>query len=429
METFCNMQTFGDKYNNNEKIPKKLIELLVFISFSKINRYVISKLPCSNIRVSNATSDENYIFKYNGKTYPFSVFSDRELQKIDRKNLESMNRIKAVLFRTLKLACSMDLVNPRIVVGNSVAGIFSLLIMFQEHGIDKVIDYSTNLIMSKEDYYEVFNFSELNIVDKVDLYNIYYIMNKFDDFEHILEYLIFTKEIFNELAQKDYFKFLAEKYDEKGINRRNYIFLGSDSDCLFFHSEDDHHMKYNKLIDELNDFTENPTRKSKHITYDKEKDKYMLKAINFGYFTFDLLSNLIANEEIKDKLLSRDRYGKCHVNNNKAARSLSEKDKASAYIVGGKFKANEKDYFYHSWVEIDEKNTVIDYNHNIVMDRDAYYKLFEIVPISKVSVLEMEDIIQTVFYDAGFNIPLIYLNYFGPELMKDLKKNEAILKK
>ena len=188
-------------------------------------------------------------------------------------------------------------------------------------------------------------------------------------------------------------------------------------------------MKYNKLIDELNNFTENPTRKSKHITYVDDKNEYMLKARNFGYFTFDLVSNFMVNEEVRNQLLSGDRYGECHTNNNILARSLPEKDKASAYIDSGKFKENEKDYFYHSWVEIDEKNIVIDYNHNIVMGRDAYYKLFEIVPISKESALEMEDIIQVVTYDVGFDMHLFYLNFFGPELMVDLKKNEVILKK
>lgn len=430
METFCNAQTFANNYDNNEKIPKKLCRLILFTSHSKFSRKVNSRLPyCSDIVVSNTTNGEDYVFKYDGKTYPFSVFSDSELQTFDKKTLESAKRIKAQTFRSLKLACSMDLVNPRVVIGNSIVGTFDLLIVFQENGIDKVIDYARNLVMNKADYYEIFKFNELNMVDKMDLYNIYYIMNKLGDYEHIYEYLIFTKEIFNELSKKEDFNFFAEKYDRSGINKHNYLLFGDDSDSLFFQKEDGCHMKYGKLIRELDDFTENPTRKSKHISYVKDKDKYMLKARNFGYFTFDLLSNLISDEEEKEKLLSTDRYGECHINANMIARSLPSKDKASSYIVGGKFKVNENDYFYHTWVEIDEKNVVIDYNHNIVMNRDKYYKLFEIVPISKISVLEMKDIVQTVIYDADFNMHPMELNYFGPELMRDLKKNEAVLKK
>ena len=429
METFCNAQTFANNYNNNEKIPKKLCRLMLFTSRSKFSRNVNSKLYCSNIMMSNTTSSEDYIFKYDGKTYPFSIFSDKELQKYDKKILESEKRTKSHTFRSLKLACSMDLVNPRVAIGNSIVGIFDTLIIFQENGIDKVIDYAKNLIMSKKDYYEIFKFNELNVVDKFDLYNIYYIMDKLQNFEDIYEYLIFTKEIFSELSKKDDFKFFTEKYDRNGINKRNYLLFGDNSNSLFFQSDDVYHMKYNKLIRELDDFTENPTKKSKHISYVKDKEKYMLKERNFGYFTFDLLSNLTFDEEVKEKLLSTARYGECHINANMVARSLSDKDKASAYVVGGKFKENENDYFYHSWVEIDERNVVIDYNHNIVMNRDKYYKLFEIVPISKISVLEMKDIVQTVIYDADFNMHPMELNYFGPELMRDLKKNEAVLKK
>lgn len=253
-------------------------------------------------------------------------------------------------------------------------------------------------------------------------------MYHFRNFEDIYEYLIFTKEIFNELSKKDDLKFLTEKYDENGINLHNYLLFGNNSDAIFFQREDFKHRKYNKLIRELDDFTENPTRESKHITYVEEKEEYMLKARNFGYVTFDLLSNFTKDEKVKEILLSTARYGKCHINANMVARLLSEKNKASAYIVGGKFKENEIDYFYHSWIEIDEKNIVIDFNHNIIMNRDKYYKLFEIVPISKISVSEMEEIIKTIT-DADFNMHPIELNYFGPELMRDLKKNEAIFKK
>ena len=254
-------------------------------------------------------------------------------------------------------------------------------------------------------------------------------MNKFGDYEHIYEYLIFTKEIFNELSKKDEFSFFGEKYDRNGINRHNYLLFGNDFDCLFFQSADVGHMKYNKLIREIDDFTENPTVKTKHITYVKDENKYKLRARNFGYFTFDLLSNLVSDEEVKEILLSNGRYGECHVNANRLAMSLSDSDKASAYVVGGKFKENETDYFFHSWIEIDDKNVVIDFNHNIVMNRDKYYKLYEIVAISKTPVLEMRDIVQTVIHDAGFSMHPMELNYFGTEIMRDLKKNEKVFKK
>lgn len=429
MEAFCNVQTFANNYDIDEKIPKELTKLWLFTFHSKLERTMNSRLTFSDIVATNDTIWNQYIFKYNSKEYPFSVFSDNDLQKFDKKVLKSTKRMQASIFRSLKLACSMDLVNPRIVIGNSIDGIFDLLIVFQERGTDKVIDYARNLIMSKEDYYEIFKFHELNVVDKMDLYNIYYIINEFDDYEHIYEYLIFAKEIFAELSKKEDFSFLVEKYDRNGINRHNYLLFGNDCDCLFFQSTDVHHMKYDKLIREIDNFTENPMEKQRHITYVEDKKKYRLWARSFGYFTFDLLSNLIPDEGVKKILLSTDRYGECHVNANKLAMSLSESDKASAYIVGGKFKENENDYFFHSWIEIDDKNVVIDFNHNIVMNRDKYYKLYEIVAISKTPALEMSEIIQTVIHDAGFSMHPMGLNYFGTEIMWNLKKNEKVFKK
>ena len=126
------------------------------------------------------TNGKEYFFRYNNKVYPFKVFSDENLQKYDKKALESFKRMKIDLNRTLKLACSMDLVNPRLIIGSSTVGTFDLLIEYQEKGIDKVIDYSRNLIMNKDDYYDLVNFKEINTVSKYELYEIYYILNEFD---------------------------------------------------------------------------------------------------------------------------------------------------------------------------------------------------------------------------------------------------------
>lgn len=428
MKDFCNAQTFAHNYSNDEKIPKDLRKLMIFTSLSKFDRDVCSKVS-SRIIANNNNDEKGYIFNYNGKEYPFSVFSDYELQKFDKKTLESVKRLGETTLRSLKLACSMDLVNPRIVIGNSLAGTFDLLIMFQENETDKVIDYTRNLVMNKDDYYEIFKYQELNIVDKSDLYNIYHLINIFGDCSHLYEYLIFTKEIFDELSKKKDFEFLSRKYNRNGLNNHNYTILGDNCDCLFFHPADCYNQKYKGLRNELDSFTLNPRKKTKHIKYNKKKGKYILKNRKFGFFTFDLLSDMVDNEEVKQILLSENRFGECHINSNSLARSLSETDSNSSYVVGGKIKANDQDYFFHSWVEVDDKNIVLDFNHNIVMNRDKYYKLYGAVAISKTSASEMENVIQTINDDADFNMHPMYFNYFGVEMMRDLKKNEKILKK
>lgn len=41
----------------------------------------------------------------------------------------------------------------------------------------------------------------------------------------------------------------------------------------------------------------------------------------------------------------------------------------------------------------------------------------------------MQDIVQTVIFDAGVNMHPMELNYFGEEVMRDLKKNEKVFQK
>ena len=422
MENYKNIETFSNSYNINKNIPKSLFKLLVFASNPKINRKIIINYPLyRNIKKDN----NSYILKHNKKEYPFSILSDYEIQEFDKKILKTEKRYKQRLSRTLKLACSMDLVNPRVALGHSSIIRLHAIIIFQDNGTDKIIDYDKNLIMKKDDYYELFDYKEINTIDKYDLYKINIIMDELDDYSHIYEYLIFTKEIFKELSKIDNFSFLAKKYDRNGINNNNYVLFGDNSDGLFF-QEKDVNTKYNKIIDELDEFTKNPEIITKHISYNKQKEKYKLKEKNFGFFEFNLLSDMISDTEIKEQLLSKNRYRECHRNSNLIALNLKEE---TTYVVGGKIKINENDYFNHSWVEIDEKNVVIDFNHNVVMNRDKYYKLFEAKPISKTLSTEMKNIIQAIYYDVELDLHPLELNCFGKEIMNDLKKNEKILQK
>ncbi len=427
MQNFNNIVTFVNNSQDIGEIPKELYKLIMFTTYSSYIQNIICYFP--NAKITKSDVPFQYNFTYQNKNTVFSLFSNLDLQVSDKKNLKCSKRMEKVLLRTLKLACSMDLVNPRVVIGNSLMEKLSTLIIYQENGVEKILDYARNIVMNKDDYYELFMFKELNILDKYDLYRIYQILCELDWNENLYEYLLFSNEIFKDLSRKEHFKFLTEKYDINGINRHNYIIFGNDCDCLFFQTDDLYHRKYDKLIREVDSFTEEPSKRTKHISYNSSKGIYELNDKKFGYFTFDLLSNMTDDEAVKKELLSKLRYGKCHQNSNIIARSLSDKDKQSAYIVGGKFKENEMDSFYHSWVEIDEKNVVIDFNHNIVMNRDKYYKLYEVVPISKTSCFEMEEVIETILFDAELDIHPIFVNYFGSEMLRDLKKNNQLLRK
>ena len=427
MDKYNTIQMFTEQYIDDKKISKELGKLMMFTAHSKFDRDIASRIHLSK----NILNDKNkdYIFNYNEKSYPFSVFSDRDLQKYDKKILGSSKRLNEGLYGTLKLACSMDLVNSRVAIGNSKAGILYLLILHEENGIDKVIDYARNLEMSKDDYYELFHFDEINVIDKYELYNIYRVLTILNNFDDIYYYLIFTKEIFNDLARNNEFNFLTEKYDKSGFNRHNYLLFGKDCDSIFFRKEDAVN-KNGSIIREIDSFTENPTKKSRHISKSKEKGRYIFKHWKIGKFKFRLLSDKIVNQEIKNILLSSDRYGECHENSNKLIRSLTDRDTQSAYVVGGKIKVNEIDYFLHSWIEIDEKNIVVDFNHNIVMNRDKYYKLYGAVAITKTKAIDMKEIVKKVIFEADFfTLHPMDINYFGYEFMNDVMKNEKLLKK
>lgn len=371
-----------------------------------------------------------YLFHYQQKIYPFTLFSEENLQTVDKKRLESEERARYSFIRTLTLACSMDLLEAKVALGNTCLEMSNIIILYKENGIEKVADYQNNLVMKKEDYYEIFAFQEISVVDKFDLYQIYDVMMHLDDDTSLLEYLLYKEEKIQELSKREEFKYLGDKYNAIGINSRNQIVLGGHHfDCLFFCEEDCHHMKQQHVIDELKNFTEDPSQNTEHIIYDEEKKQYKFEDEEAGVFYFGLLSDRIVEEEIRKELLSDNRYHHCHRNAHVVAKRLNKKDKEFSYIVGGKFKENETDYLYHSWVEIDNKNVVIDYNYNLEMDRDKYYQLFEVEVISKTLVSKMKEIVSTVVFDADIPFSSMDLNYFGEELLQDVKKNEKIFTK
>ena len=424
MESFSNVKLFYDAYSHETPIPEELFKLFIFTTYSKFEGEFFSKFVWFHKNISKEDK-YSYVFYYGEKSYSFSVFSDYELQDYDKKKLKSNKRMNESLARTLKLACSLDFVTPKVVIGSSSVDTFSLLILFSDHGTNKVIDYSKNLVMNQDDYYNLFQFCELNVMDKFDLYQIYYLINSLHDEKHIYEYLIFSKELFREFAKCQFLSPLFRQYDINGFHSHNYLLFGSDSEALFFQKEDVGQLKYEKLVQELNAFTENPTLCSKHISYDKKNSCYKLKDRKFGSFSFKLLSDYVLDSDIKKELLSKNRYHECHQNSIMIACSLDEND---AYVVGGKFLENEKDYFYHSWVEIEDNNTVIDYNHNIIMNRDKYYDFFGVEVINRISAMDVKSVIQTSL-DFGFSFHPMYINYFGQEFMSSFQKNQKILER
>ena len=61
----------------------------------------------------------NYTFKYENKTYPFEILSEKDkIQKVDCEILSNFKeRYSKFILRILKLASHLDAINPKVVVG------------------------------------------------------------------------------------------------------------------------------------------------------------------------------------------------------------------------------------------------------------------------------------------------------------------------
>ncbi len=419
-----NLETILSTIEVASNIPKNIQNLIKYCKASKV-----SQKSSKNQQIYFDKATNIYVFKHDNKDYKFELFTDRKIQEIDKKIVKEENTSdsdKVIVFRTLKLACSMDLINPKVIVGSSSTDKLAFLISYEEDGTKKVIDYKNNLIMKQDEFYNLFGFKEINTLDRYEIYNLYNIMDKLGDYKHLYEYLIFSKEITSEISKRSEFSYLRKKYDSIGYNNHNYFLFADKTDSIFFLPIDSSH-KYKKTFVTLDNFTKNPDPNSEYVSYDKKTNTYVYKDDSFGKIEFKLLSDMIDNGEEKEKLLSDRRYSGCHLNNLNISLLFGVND--DVFITSGKIEANEVDYYNHTWVEIESKNLVVDYNHNIVMNRDTYYKLFGAKKISKTSTAEMEDVIKTVIIGTGIHFHPIYIDYLGKEMKNDLMKNKKILKK
>ena len=253
-----------------------------------------------------------------------------------------------------------------------------------------------------------------------DIYLIYSVICDFEAYDLTVKLLLCNKEMIKDIGRN--FTYL-KTFTKDGINSRNLSIFGSGSDCIFSSEVDSKGWKYNNVRNLLAAFTMNPTKKS--IFFKKLKDKkYMLLLPNLKV-KFRILSDYVKDNKIKEELLSEKRYGKCHDNSFITARAFKKYDKElkEALVVSGTQRFNDKDSTNHSWVELiyDDYTLVVDYNMNIIMNIDDYYKIFGSIVIQKTEVNELEEIKSNI-QSLGINLHNLYTNYFGKELNNDVKK-------
>ena len=93
-------------------------------------------------------------------------------------------------------------------------------------------------------------------------------------------------------------------------------------------------------------------------------------------------------------------------------------------------KANEIDSAYHSWVELiyPDREYVVDYNANIIMNKKDYYKIFGASSIERTEINEYKKI-EDNLDKLGLNMYNIFVNMFGEEFKKDTERVLKMFKK
>ena len=278
--------------------------------------------------------------------------------------------------------------------------------------------------MEKKKYYELFKYNEINSVSKSDLYKIDCFTRILNASNLIYELLIFNNEIKSNLSKSNILdlSIYRKRYDKNGINSENYCLIGDNSDFMFFSNVDMKNRKYSNIIDELVEFT-----LTKNITDRIEQlneYQYRIKINDNKSINFSLLSDTLEDKSLKELLLTEERYGHCH----EFARIMTSihyklfKDKVK--LVSGKIKTNDIDSFYHSWVEIEGVNKVIDFNNNIVIGKDDFYDLFGAKKISETKASKVEEMYNILYEEFKFH-PM-EINLLGTEMMNNLKKSHAL---
>lgn len=422
-----NLELLVEEFNvKTEKIDEDLINILVFTGMPKYMEF-FGNLTLSNLTIYHVIKlNKKYALIKNKKMYRFRKLSDIIPYKYDKKILHDIKKRNSTisLFRTLRLASLRSFINANFIIASTNRGNNSY-IEYEENNEKYIISYSDNMVMKKDDFIELYNFSEISRLDQVTLYKVHEIIEKVKTDIDLMYLLLFPDEFIKDLSKTE--KYLTEKYDKSGINRNNYLMFQDDGD-IFPIKED---VKFSDEYNDISNFTLNPNIKNNSkFSYERENKKYIYKKGN-KKICFKLLSDLIeGNEKKKQELLSKNRYGTCHDDSIELLFRINIDEDEKIYIVNGKLKQNEKDYFYHSWVEIETKNKafVYDYNHNILMSKDDYLKLMKAEIINRTDK-DSEINLLKLLHDFGLPLNPIFFNYFSQELTRDLEKNKFLIKK
>lgn len=387
------------------------IEIEVFIGENSFFRMISSFILADITHIKKITQEKAYLYHQNGKDYQFRCFSDFPLLIGDQKILQNVKkRYQLGMLRSIKIALSKKLSSARLITTLEISektSYLNLLVEYEKEKKKYIIDYSRNLVMEKKDYNELYLPKELQILTQGDLY---LLMNKIENLGRSMDssfLFLFGNELLNDP------RFGVGKYDKNGVHRGNYFVLDDEKNYSSFDCE------LSPMDLEIQEFTENPQKFGKNITYSKDRGCYFYKKT-----PFQLLSDMVG-EKTKEVLLSKNRYKHCHQNSLSLVYTLKGRG-ISAQLVSGMEKMNDFEKLDHTIVETEDE--VMDFNRNLVMKKEDYYQMTGFVVINR-SDQELLSKNMELLDSYGIRIQSKTFGYLSQEFNRDLVRNKHLFKK
>ena len=223
------------------------------------------------------------------------------------------------------------------------------------------------------------------------------------------------------------------KYDKDGINKKTYELLFKDEDNIREMDFDEKKRCYLLyIIEKYTRFREKSIFSTLLKLYYGSKTKFDFSKIKFNEttgeyefeefgekLTFNKLSNLIEDKELRGKLESEKRYGECHVASMGLATVSKDFDVLTGYenIAGGRY--------LHSVIETNN-GRIVDWTRNLVMPKDEYIKLTGFRVLESIKSEELIEIISKIYNKEIVGSKVVSL--FGKELLNDIKRNPDLFK-
>lgn len=145
-----------------------------------------------------------------------------------------------------------------------------------------------------------------------------------------------------------------------------------------------------------------------------------------GLIRFGLINETLPEYKDDLQLLTTGRKGFCHRDSIKMSTMYEEEN---FVVTGFVYGIADKAKYFHSWVEmtIGEKDYVLDYTMNAIMNKEAYYMIKHAEEVSRVSNKQIREdwkVMEKLTKKGIYFMDNQYL-VFRDEIMKDLEKNFA----